>query len=118
MKKYIFVYNANSGIGNALIDYGKKIVAPDKQDCELCTVTYGPFGMKKDWKDFVATLGSPIEFLHKDEYEKIHPKSSITYPAFLEQNNQNIVQLLGRSDFKKINNLNDLKESIRNLCTN
>lgn len=65
-KEIIFVYNADGGIGNALLDYGKKYIQPDKYDCQLCMVTYGALGMKKDWKIFTSSLSYQVKFLHRD----------------------------------------------------
>jgi len=60
--KLLFIYNADSGIANALIDQGKKYLTPSEYACQLCMVSYGPLGMRKDWKKFVKRLPYEIVF--------------------------------------------------------
>ena len=110
--KIIFVYNAKSGISNALLDYGKKYITPSKYDCQLCMLSYGAFGMKSDWKSFVASLPHPVVFLHKDEFEHTYSKIKTPYPAMLiaEENTHQI--LIDGKDFVSINSLNELKSRV------
>ena len=49
----IFIYNAESGLFNAVSDYLHKVISPDTYACSLCQITYGNLGMKKKWKDFL-----------------------------------------------------------------
>ncbi len=109
--KIIFVYNANGGAYNSLLDYGKKYITPSKYDCELCMVSYGPFGMKKDWKQFTQKLGSPVVFLHKDEFAKRYTVKT-SYPAMIKRTNGKYKVLLDKKDFQKIKTLDDLKQAV------
>lgn len=113
MNKLIFVYNANSGLGNALLDYGKKYVQPQKYDCQLCMVTYGPFGMKKDWREFVRLLPYDVYFLHKNEYEKKYPENKITYPAVLEIKGHDVLVKIKTEEFDSIKSLDDLMQKFK-----
>ncbi len=75
IKKLIFVYNANSGKINSLLDSAHKIVSPDTYDCKLCDLTYGIFKENEDWSSFREKLlqtnpNLQLEFLHKDEFTK------------------------------------------------
>lgn len=69
-EKLVFVYNANSGFRNGILDSLHKIVRPNTYDCKLCDVTYGFFSEKKVWKDFRKRVSGEWEFLHKDEFQK------------------------------------------------
>jgi len=109
----IFVYNAKSGIANALLDYGKKYIQPDKYDCQLCMVTYGVFGMKKDWKDFVKSLPYPTRFLHKDEFLKQYDNTDITFPTVLLSENRQLRVLISAKDFADIKTLESLKQAVK-----
>ncbi len=74
MKKLIFVYNAKGGFWNGAMDSAHKILSPKTYDCQLCSVTFGTFGMKKEWGKYLDSLkdvGIEIEFLHKDEKEQM-----------------------------------------------
>ena len=116
-KQLIFIYNADSGLINALLDYGKKYIQPDKYECQLCAVTYGPFGMKNDWKKFFKQLHTDVEFLHRDEYVAAHPDSTIDqYPTMLGIDNAGEHKILiSKTDFEKIKSLEDLKTTITHL---
>jgi hypothetical protein len=74
--KLIFVYNADSGFFSTLTDFAHKIISPDTYSCNLCKITYGNTGMKKEWKDFIKSLPVKSEFLHKDEFVKKHPEEN------------------------------------------
>ena len=117
MNEYLFIYNANSGIGNALVDYGKKYISPDTYDCELCMVTYGPFGMKRDWKAFVGSLDLPVRFLHKDELLDEFGEVDTTFPALLRNQDGQLINILDSSDFAKVKTLNDLKKITSGCCS-
>ena len=106
--KIVFVYNADSGFANALLDYGKKYVQPTKYDCRLCMVTYGVLGMKKDWKQFTKSLPLPVQFIHRDEFERNYPKVSLSYPVILQIKNGAPAVLVSSKDFDSIKSLQDL----------
>jgi hypothetical protein len=82
----VFVYNADSGRLNALLDWGHKLVSPGTYACQLCALTYAPLGMKEEWRQAVAALGVPVSFLHRDELKQQHGLSGMDLPAvFREQ---------------------------------
>ena len=110
--RILFVYNADSGLSNALFDYGKKYIAPSKYDCQLCMISYGPFGMKKDWKSFVGSLPYRVEFLHRDEFIKDFPKSRTTMPVMIVIDNSTARTLINSTDFANIHNLKELKSKV------
>lgn len=84
MDKIIFVYNADSGILNALKDWGHKIISPETYGCSLCALTYDNLGMRRSWKQFIKDLGYEVEFLHRDELvEKYGGKNEMLPAAFL-----------------------------------
>jgi len=68
--KLIFVYNANSGAINSLLDSVHKIVSPATYDCNLCAITFGNFREDELWKAFREHSEHTMVFLHKDEFEK------------------------------------------------
>jgi len=109
--KLIFVYNAKSGLANALLDTGKKYISPDKYDCALCMITYGPFGMKKDWKNFVHSLPYKVSFLHRDEFAKEYPSIKI-HPPSLIITQKRFTELMQKSDFEKIHSIDELKQKV------
>lgn len=82
--KLIFVYNANSGKLNTLFDIAHKLISPETYECALCTLTHGALSEKKAWKEFRERTRLDMEFLHKDEFEKIF-EQSFDYPVILKQ---------------------------------
>jgi hypothetical protein len=83
MKSIIFVYNADSNLASAMLDVGRRILTPKKYPCTLCKITYGPFGMKQDWKAFTKSLPFESSFLHKDKIPKGILNLSLSFPAVL-----------------------------------
>ena len=70
VQKLLFIYNANSGLRNLLIDGAHKILSPKTYDCNLCDITFGAFSENSRWKKFRKESELPMEFLHKDEFKK------------------------------------------------
>lgn len=106
-EKLIFVYNADSSVFSQVTDAIKKVVTPNKYQCNLCMITYGPISMKDDWKEFLDTLPFDKEFLHKDEFEKRFPDlSRAELPAIFVSHENGINVLLSA---KEINGQHDLQ---------
>jgi hypothetical protein len=77
------VYNAKSGIRNAVVDHLHKWLRPDSYDCSLCELTHDFFGQRQQWKAFIKETGSNhINSLHKDEFEQKH-STRFDYPVVL-----------------------------------
>ncbi len=70
VEKLIFVYNADSGFRNMVIDSAHKIFSPSTYECSLCDMTYGVFMEHNVWKKFRERSLIEMEFLHKDEFTK------------------------------------------------
>lgn len=73
-RELCFIYNAQSGVKHAFIDYVHKIVSPDTYQCSLCSVTYGNLGMHRQWADYLRALPFKTRFFYQD-----------TLPADLER---------------------------------
>ena len=82
----VFVYNADSGLVSTLLDIGHKIVSPQTYSCNLCAITHSTFKMRDEWKQFVAQLNCPVEFLHRDELSERYGLRDISLPAIFPQN--------------------------------
>ncbi len=116
--KLIFVFNADSGGAWAgLKDSLKKTFKKSTYECNLCAVTYGFFGQKKEWKNFVNDLEVPVEqmkrdkfkfeFLHKDEfYEQYNVKDAKFPSAYLDDGKELKVFI----SQKEMNSVKDIPE--------
>lgn len=83
--KIIFVYNADSGKINTLLDIGHKILRPDTYSCNLCSLTHGILSEKEEWKKYREESQHELEFLHKDEFEEKYGKEKgYTFPLVLK----------------------------------
>ena len=68
--KILFVYNADSGMGNLLLDVAHKLISPKTYACNLCSITHHAYGRRNDFREFIEKLPYPVDFLHRDEYEQ------------------------------------------------
>ena len=104
----IFVYNADSGLFNMLTDYFQKMVSPSKYSCNLCAITFGGTGMKKEWKTFIAGLDLPVEFLHRDEFLNRYPAMDVKFPAAFVKSGSDISLLITHTEINKAKSMEDL----------
>ncbi len=72
------VYNADAGIVAGLFDLAHKLVSPATYPCSLCGVTYGLFGMNRQWRDYLSSLAVPVAFFHRPDF-------LAAYPAFADE---------------------------------
>lgn len=114
-KKLLFVYNADSGIRNAILDSAHKFLSPDTYDCNLCDITFGIFSENKKWKEFRESSELEMEFLHRDEYRKQYASKfgpKFTFPIVLFDDGRELSVLLGTD---RINQLESAEELISAL---
>ncbi len=79
--KLIFVYNAKSGISHHLMDALHKTFSPKTYACDLCSLTYGNVGPKKEWKKFIDEIGMDTEFHYKDQFSLDNPGLKDNFPV-------------------------------------
>ena len=84
-RELCFVYNAQSGVAHALLDYVHKIVSPSTYACSLCGVTYGNLGMHREWAKYLRALPFKTRFLYKDTLPK-HLEGAALPSAYMVEN--------------------------------
>ncbi|NTW68799.1 MAG: GTPase [Chlorobiaceae bacterium] len=109
--KLIFVYNTDSNPLSALIDLGRKILSPETYDCSLCKLTHGPFTEMESWRAFRISIGVPVEFLHRDEFEKKY-EQRFHYPVILKKSDT-IDVLLSKSEIDELSDLDALITAVK-----
>lgn len=117
VEKIIFVYNADQGKLNAAFDTIHKFVSPGTYQCQLCAMTHGSFGMKKDWKTFIDSLGIEVEFLHRDEVDERFGGMELALPAVLgvRESTGDVSVLVSADQMNAMkDNPDQLKKAIRN----
>ena len=105
----VFVYNADSGLFNALADMAHKIFSPSTYPCRLCALTYGNFGMRREWRDFVDSLDAQVEFLHADELKGRYGVEAVALPAVFIEQGGGLEVLLHKDALDACGTLADLK---------
>ncbi len=110
----IFVYNADSGFVNTLLDIGHKIVSPQTYACNLCAITHSTFSMRDEWKRFVGGLKLPVEFLHRDELTRQYGISGIALPAVFHKTDAGLQEWISSEEISRCHSLDDLQRLVEN----
>lgn len=71
--RLILVYNADSGLIQALMHAVHKQFRPETYPCSLCALTYGAVTMRGDWKRFWQALECQVDFYHRDDFTDDFP---------------------------------------------
>ncbi len=108
----IFVYAADSGVLNSVLDAVHKIVSPGTYACDLCALTYGAFTQKKEWREYLRELPLPARFLYRDQFEEEFHRG-VELPAIFRNGPQGLDLLLGPSALSEIRNVGELIHELR-----
>lgn len=114
--RLIFVYNANSGRLNTILDSLHKITNPSTYQCKLCALTFGYFSEDKIWKDFRATSEIEMNFYHKDEFlSKFRSKwlAKFEFPLIILEQNGELELFLSSEELDKIDSVDLLIEEVK-----
>lgn len=113
MSKLIFIYNANSGNVNALLDTVHKISNPKTYQCSLCTLTHGTFSENKQWKNFRNESAFEMVFLYKGEFQKKYASkfgAKHTFPVVLIENFEDLEVFVTTEE---LNNIAEVQQLIQ-----
>ena len=109
----IFVYNANSGIKAAVIDYLHKIVHPSTYPCHLCALTHSNIRERKVWKEFVKNSEVKMTFHHIDDFEAEYTYTK-NYPVILIKEKNTLTSFLDKNQINNIHSIEKLMSFIEN----
>lgn len=112
MTTLVFVYNADSGVFNALADAAHKIFSPQTYACNLCAITYSAFGMRRPWKEFLDRLDVGKEFLHADELDRRYGIRAVELPAVFKKEGDQLETWIDAQSIALCRDLDDLKRLI------
>ena len=115
IQKLLFIYNANSGLRNMLIDGVHKIISPGTYNCKLCDITYGAFAENNRWKKYRRASKKPMEFLHKDEFKTQYASKfgyRFNFPIVLAISDKGIEVLVSPEELDKLETAEDLIDLI------
>ena len=99
-----FVYNADAGITQAVLDALHKTLSPSTYPCSLCALTYGPVSMKPRWRSWLKTLPMEAVFYHRDDC----PFEPGTLPAILIEREGKVTTLVDSARLKSLPDLEAL----------
>jgi len=108
----LFVYNANSGMLNTIIDGAHKVLSPKTYACNLCDITYGMFAENKVWKKFRESNTLTFDFLYKDEFLQQYASKfghAYNFPIVLIKNKGDLEVFIAS---KELNTLKTAQELI------
>ncbi|NAY92364.1 GTPase [Muricauda sp. JGD-17] len=108
----IFVYNANSGAKNALLDSMHKVFSPSTYECSLCNITFGLVGENQVWKKFRQESDHKMEFLHRDEFQKKYASKfghKFTFPVVLVQGKNELELFISTQELNALTTSKELK---------
>ncbi|WP_086606531.1 hypothetical protein [Erythrobacter donghaensis] len=108
--RLILVYNADSGLLNAVKDAVWKVVRPATYPCSLCALTYGWVSMHGAWRAFLETQPLAKVFHHKDDFAAAFPGLAISLPAILVAEGEGAPQVLVSA--QELDALSDLEALI------
>nr|WP_297914018.1 GTPase [uncultured Allomuricauda sp.] len=118
-EKLIFVYNADSGARNAILDSMHKVFSPSTYDCKLCDLTYGLVKENRTWKRFRETSEHDMIFLHRDEFRKKYASKfghKFTFPVVLIEGERGLEVLVSVEELNALKTPGALIQMIkRNL---
>lgn len=116
VQKLIFIYNANSGLRNVLLDGAHKIFSPASYQCSLCSITYDAFTENSVWKKFRKETDVAMEFLHKDEFAKAYKSKfghKFTFPIVLVESTEGLEIFIKTEELNQLEKANELIRLIK-----
>lgn len=114
--RLIFVYNANSGKVNAILDSLHKIASPETYDCNLCAITFGKISEDKTWKAFRESSEIEMEFFHRDEFLKQFKSKWLpkyNFPVILSEANGELQLFISAEELNALKEVSELIDEIK-----
>ncbi|WP_420628920.1 hypothetical protein [Candidatus Leptofilum sp.] len=110
-EKLVFVYNADSGLLNFILDAAHKIFSPSTYPCNLCALTYTLTGLPR-WKRFVKNLPWPAEFLHKDELAAQYSVADAPLPAAFWWDGHTLQPWISAEEMEEFETLDEMMTAV------
>ncbi len=104
-QKLLFIYNANSGTRNAIMDSMHKVLSPSTYDCNLCDIIFGVVSENKTWKKFREEEAYDMEFFHKDEFSQKYASKfghKFEFPIVLTEGETGLEVLITKEELNQL----------------
>jgi hypothetical protein len=112
--RLIFVYNADAGFMNGMMDSLHKTISPGTYDCALCAITHGFFSMDKSWRAYLKALPIAAEFFHRKDFVAAYPHAQAQLPAILLDRDGALSELIGAEEMRGLSDVNALSAALDN----
>nr|WP_299384885.1 GTPase [Allomuricauda sp.] len=109
--KLVFVYNADSGTRNAILDSMHKIFSPQTYQCSLCDITFGLVSENGIWKRFREQSDLNMKFLHRDEFAEKYKDLNLTgisFPVVLSELGNTLNVLISTDELNQLKDAGEL----------
>lgn len=106
--RLIFVYNAEAGLVNGMLDSVHKLVSPATYDCSLCAITYGAFAMNRGWRDYIQGLPFETAFYHRKDFAAAFPNAQAALPAIFYEEAGFLTPLITAPEMKALKTVDAL----------
>ena len=113
----IFVNNAEGSLFDRLTDFAHKIVSPSTYGCKLCSLTYGNFAIKEEWRTFLESLPVECVFLYKEEFAGRYMVQAEP-PAVYAATGGRARELISSREINACGSLEELKELVNGKLEN
>jgi hypothetical protein len=91
--RLLFVFNADTGSFNALLDSARKLLRLN--GCTLCSITHGLAGEKSEWRECKEEIGVPVDYVHRDEISaELRSVVGDQLPCIVAQTGTDLILLL------------------------
>ncbi len=108
-KKWVFVYNKESGAFNTTLSrINKYIPVIKKYDCRLFKIINGLTSVKDSFLKELKNANINAVFLNKDEFKKKYDVKKPKFPAVFINEGSKIKQIISAAQIKNCNNYQDL----------
>lgn len=97
---------------HSAINLMHKTASPNTYPCKLCSLTYNGAFMNRLWKRYIAHLGLPAIFMHRDDFSKAYPDQNISYPVVILNSGSSFRTLISREEFESIKDLESLMKEL------
>lgn len=116
MQKLLFVYGLNSGAFTGIMGAFHKWIRPQTYSCSLCKLTHNAFFEKKKWKHFKANLPLEVDFLYRDEYQRMYASKfglKLDFPVVLLVDQMEMQVFITTEELKEMSDVSVLKATIQ-----
>jgi len=112
----VFVYNAEAGVLNGIMDSAHKLFSPSTYACDLCAITHGLTRMKPEWRTWLQRSGLDLRFYHRSDFRRDWPAADVQLPAILMQEGDRLSPIISATELAQISDVGQLVALLEARC--